>query len=91
MRLFNLPMLCHSIQPHTQLLQDIPDYVADIYKDTIPPQEDFTTTTVHTKEPTDTNLDPEIKPAELSSKVLGTVLEKESAYFIALYEQKPKP
>lgn len=82
MRPLDLTKLCLGIQPHTQLLTKIADYVADIYEDKVNLKDNYQSTTVHTRK--SSNQDAEIKPAITSAQIVAAVPEKESAYFLAL-------
>lgn len=84
MRALDLTRLCQGIQPHTQLIEKVADYVADIYKDSVNPDDTFASTTVYYNESSDTELKVEVKPPLLSAEIVGAVPEKESAFFVAL-------
>lgn len=84
MRELDLTKLCQGIQPHTQLISEVANHVADIYQDVIDSNDDFKTTTVHYSEPLNPELEVEVKPPLLSSTIIGSVPEKESAFFVAL-------
>lgn len=84
MRMIELSKLCLQKEPHTHLIKDIADYVADVYQDSIAPNDNFKTTTT----PYQTD-DAEIdnKPPQLSATIVGAMPEKETAYFVALEDQ----
>lgn len=82
MRLLDLTKLCLGIQPHTQQLTKIADYVADIYQDKVNLKDNYQSTTVHTRK--SSNQEIQVKPAITSTQIIAAVPEKESAYFLAL-------